>query len=463
MLGEAAVRPTWDQEEEWKVVHRALESIAKRRAALDAEEAKWLREAEALKLWRHFGMVNALDYMERVLGYTPHVAHEKLRVAKALGDLPAIDEALAHGELSYSAVRELSRVATPQTEEEWLDAVEDMNVRQVEELVACHRPGDRPTETPDPRARMHDYRLRVNADTYAELRALRTELEEEHGSRLDDNELAAAIVAIVRERLAPADTGRARAQIALTICEKCKQGWQHGGGLAVPVDAAAVARAECDAQYIGSVAAPTALDSTAPRDAPTADTATAPGDAPTADTATAPSDAPTADTTTAHRESPTPHAATAMRARQDIPPATARFVRHRDHGRCRVPGCRSAHGIDLHHIRHREHGGTHDPENIVSLCSSCHIAHHEGRLSITGTASKLIVRRSHVGPPSGSTRRDALAAPVRLGWKSRAATDAVDRALDDHGDAPLDEVLPAALRQLVAGNTRLLASYSPRA
>ena len=408
MLEEAAVRPTWDREEEWKVVDRALRSIAKRRAALDSEEAKWLREADALKLWRHFGMVNATDYMERVLGYTPHVAAEKLRVAKALGDLPAIDEALAQGELSYSAVRELSRVATPQTEEEWLDAAAEMNVRQVEELVACHRAGDRPTDTRDPRARMHDYSLRVNGDTFAELRALRIELEEEHGSRLDDNQLAATIVAIVRERRAGAETGRARAQVAVTICDKCKQGWQHGGGLAVPVDAAAVARAECDAQYTGSI------------------------------------------------DVPTPE-----RAHQDIPPATARLVRHRDHGRCRVPGCRSAHGIELHHIKHREHGGTHEPDNIVSVCSSCHIAHHDGRLRISGTSSALVVTRSHVGPAASPTHRDAIDALVRLGWKSHAASAAVDRALDEADDAPLDALIPAALRQLVAGEPRLVASFAP--
>ena len=37
---------------DWRAVDTALRSIAKRRAALDAEEARWLRAAEALQIWR---------------------------------------------------------------------------------------------------------------------------------------------------------------------------------------------------------------------------------------------------------------------------------------------------------------------------------------------------------------------------------------------------------------------------
>src|SRR5215831_17342755 len=104
MLSETIVdnhdAPTWAQEkQDWKAVDRALRSIARRRAALDADEARWLREAEALQIWRPLGMVSALDYMERTLGYAPRAAQERLRVARALGGLPALEAALASGEL----------------------------------------------------------------------------------------------------------------------------------------------------------------------------------------------------------------------------------------------------------------------------------------------------------------------------------------------------------------------------
>jgi hypothetical protein len=41
-------------------------------------------------------------------------------VARALGTLPRLAQALARGELSYAKVRALTRVATPETEERLL-------------------------------------------------------------------------------------------------------------------------------------------------------------------------------------------------------------------------------------------------------------------------------------------------------------------------------------------------------
>src|SRR5437868_10614391 len=94
---------------DWRTVDRALRVIRQRRATLDAEEAHWLREAEALQIWRPLGMVSALDYLERILGYAPRTARDRLRVARALGDLPQLTAALTADQLSYSAVRELTR------------------------------------------------------------------------------------------------------------------------------------------------------------------------------------------------------------------------------------------------------------------------------------------------------------------------------------------------------------------
>jgi hypothetical protein len=163
VLLEAAVEveaaPTWAPETkcetgtDWKSVDRALRTIARRRAVLDADEARWLREAEALQIWRPLGMVSAIDYMERVLGYGPRVAQDRLRVARALGTLPQLTAALAHGDLPFSAIRELTRVATPTTEAAWREAATGKNLRQIEELVADHRPGDYPDDPPDPEAR----------------------------------------------------------------------------------------------------------------------------------------------------------------------------------------------------------------------------------------------------------------------------------------------------------------------
>ncbi|MDQ3334217.1 MAG: hypothetical protein M4D80_03580 [Myxococcota bacterium] len=280
-----------DKNDEWKMVDRNQRDIASRRAALDAEEARWLREAERLQIWRELGMVSALDYMERVLGYAPHAALERLRVARSLGALPLLEAALDAGDLCFSAVRELSRVATPGTEAAWLGRALSKNLRQIEELVAGHAQGDLPDDVKNPSLELRPFKLLLAPEVFARVRQTQAALAEEHGGRLDDNALATAFCEAVLSR-ATADgepTGRAKFQILMTVCSRCQQGYQEGSGVQVPVDAAAVERARCDAQYIGS----------------------------------------TSDSTP-------------VRATQDIPPKVVRFVWRRDGGRCQTPGCRSA-------------------------------------------------------------------------------------------------------------------------
>ena len=352
MLREAAVeleagytwafeRPT-ESRFDWQSVDRALRTIARRRALLDAEEAGWLREAEALQIWRPLSMVSAIDYMERVLGYAPRTAQERLRVARALGTLPQLTAALSHGELPFSAVRELTRVATPATEAAWRKAAIGKNLRQIEDLVAEHRPGDNPDDPPDPEVRTRVVRFELSAETFALLRQTRSVLDDEHGTHLSDDQFVAALCGTVRDG-APATepTGRATFQIAVTVCERCGQGWQDGAGAKIAISPAAVERATCDAQHIGRID----------------------GDGP-------------------------------QRAYQDVPPGVARFVWRRDGGRCRVPGCRSARGLEIHHLVHRSDGGSHDALNLILACSSCHQSHHAGTLTITGTAEHIEVRRS---------------------------------------------------------------------
>src|SRR3954466_1988033 len=103
----------------WRALDQKLRGIAKRRAALDAEEAALLREAERIEIWHELGYVSIADYLERVLGYGPKAGQDRLRVARALADLPELTEALSCGELPFTALRELTRVAVPRTEREW--------------------------------------------------------------------------------------------------------------------------------------------------------------------------------------------------------------------------------------------------------------------------------------------------------------------------------------------------------
>ena len=70
-------------------------------------------------------------------------AREKVRVARCLPSLPLISEALASGELSYSKVRALTRVATPDNEAELLSFAHHGTTSHVEHLVRLWRRVDR--------------------------------------------------------------------------------------------------------------------------------------------------------------------------------------------------------------------------------------------------------------------------------------------------------------------------------
>ena len=70
-------------------------------------------------------------------------AREKVRVARCLPSLPRISEALASGELSYSKVRALTRVATPENEAELLTFAHHGTTSHVERLVRAWRRLDR--------------------------------------------------------------------------------------------------------------------------------------------------------------------------------------------------------------------------------------------------------------------------------------------------------------------------------
>jgi hypothetical protein len=187
-------------EAEHEAVHRRLCEYARHRSALDAAEAFDLVRAEQFKIYAFHACATHYEYMERVLGYGPHAARERMRVARALVGLPETTAALARGELSYSAVRELTRVATDETETAWLERAKGLVVNQIERLVAHHQRGDRPDDPPDPNLRPRVVRLELPPEVYALWRQARTVVAEERGSEISDADL---IETLCRAVIAP--------------------------------------------------------------------------------------------------------------------------------------------------------------------------------------------------------------------------------------------------------------------
>jgi len=91
-------------------------------------------------------------------------ARERVRVARALGTLPRLAQALARGELSYAKVRALTRVATPETEERLLAVGRAGTADHVERIVRGWRRVDRKAEAVEAARRHASRALHVYQD-----------------------------------------------------------------------------------------------------------------------------------------------------------------------------------------------------------------------------------------------------------------------------------------------------------
>jgi hypothetical protein len=320
------------REKDWKELHWQLRSLAQQRVALEAKETSLLLEAEESRLYRRLGYSTMIEYMERELHWGTHAANERLRVARELLALPLIADTFERGELCFSAVRELTRVATSENEHEFLAKAQGRTARDVERMVAGLRRGDSPEDDPDPKLIKKKIVLEVSTEVWARYRRTRTEREKAYGQRLDDSEL---LDGLLRDAAAPTagQVTKPAVQVAVTICKSCKKSFTAAGGQQVPIDDATSDWLTCDAELIGDLES---NDLTRPK--------------------------------------------------SHIPDAIRRKVMQRDGFACIVPGCTATRNLDVHHFEHRQHGGNHTVENCGTLCGGHHKQHHFGRLEIMGSS-----------------------------------------------------------------------------
>src|SRR5215510_13368848 len=127
------------------------ERIAEQAAHLDAAMHRLLadlREFDARGGWHVQGARSCAHWLAWRVGWDLVTAREHVRVAGKLAEFPAIDDALRRGEVSYSKVRAMLRVATPANENLLLDHARLLTASQLETLcrkfALVQRHGDEP-------------------------------------------------------------------------------------------------------------------------------------------------------------------------------------------------------------------------------------------------------------------------------------------------------------------------------
>src|SRR5688572_17935244 len=118
--------------------------------AATREFLRALAESDRHRDWAEEGFASCADWLTWRIGVTRNTATEKVRAARALESLPLISEAMGRGEISFSKVRALTRVATPESEAELLTYAKAGSTAALERLVrgwkTMNRTEERKTE-----------------------------------------------------------------------------------------------------------------------------------------------------------------------------------------------------------------------------------------------------------------------------------------------------------------------------
>jgi 5-methylcytosine-specific restriction endonuclease McrA len=342
-------------------VERLGDQIAELAAHLDAATARFLdliREFDARGGW-NTGFRSCSAWLSWRVGLGPGTAREHVRVARALGTLPRLAQALARGELSYAKVRAFTRVATPETEEQLLGFGRASTAEHAERLVRGWRRVDRQAEAREAARQRASRALHMYPDADGTV--------------------------IVRGRLAP-EVGALLVQALTAACEAL---YQRARDAEPEVDPPTMVQQQADAlALLAETALHHGIDSGAPAeryqvvvhvDAPVLADPDHAGQSILQDGARVPAGTSRRLACDASR--------VVMRHDRDgrlvevdartrtIPPALRRALLHRDRG-CRFPGCGLPFGQG-HHIRHWAEGGPTTLSNLTLLCRRHHRAVHE--------------------------------------------------------------------------------------
>jgi hypothetical protein len=348
---------------------------------LNAANHRWLRliaEFDRRQGWSDGYTRSCAHWLQWKCGLDLGAAREKVRVARALEGLPSIDAAMRRGELSYSKVRALTRVASTATEEVLLNVALHGTTHHVESLVRQFRRVQEVEEL-SREARQHaNRRLTYYHDDDGSL-VLKVQLPAETGALViealeaalsdiplpNDCESALHVSAETSFAVAGAQPTAAtrRADALVVLAESFLQ---HGaqalsGGdrhqIVLHVD-------ECTLKH--RAAGRCELE-----DGPAAPIETARRVA---------CDASVVEIVEDERGEPLD----VGRKTRTIPPSLRRALKSRDRG-CVFPGCTHKRYVDGHHIQHWADGGDTKLSNLVSLCRFHHRSVHEGGLRVERT------------------------------------------------------------------------------
>ena len=345
-----------------------------------------IHEFDADGGWQQPGLCSCAHWLNFQCGIGMNAAREKVRVAHALAALPQISHAFERGELSYSKVRAMTRVANESNEDYLLMIARHGTAHHVEKLVRKYRRAKRLQDCEDANANHAERFLDHYYDADGAL-VIKARLPAEQGALI-----VKALEHALDHTDAPDETQSDEAEEAQDA--RAPVGARRADALA---EVAETYLANPDAtsssadryQVIVHVAGEGSplVQSLEPHADEAHDSHIEDGPRVTAETSRRLScDCSRVDVIESGNGEPL----SIGRRSRSIPPAIRRALRLRDGG-CRFPGCTSSRFVDGHHIEHWSEGGETSLNNLVLLCRHHHRLVHEGGYSCERAPDRDIV------------------------------------------------------------------------
>ena len=364
------------------------EAIAETAAIIDVATHRFLtqlREFDRVDGWQRAGALSCAHWLSWRVGMDLGAAREKVRVAKALQGLPLLDEALRKGEVSYSKVRAMTRVATAENEAELLVMARCATGAQLEKICRLKRQVDALTDEREVESR----RYVVERPTEDGMVSIQLRLLPEEAAR------------VMKALAVMGDGNRADGAVALAEAALAGKLGDVGASVRPPVEAVVHVQA---ADLEGRTELGDGISAEVSRRL-------------LCDAGVVPI-----------LEDERGKAIDVGRKTRTIPAALRRALDARDGG-CRFPGCTNRLFTDAHHLEHWLDGGETSLDNTVLLCRRHHRALHEYGFSLERVGEDLVFRdpRGQVVPAQGV--RTGIEVDVKAwveGWRGAPVTAEVN-------------------------------------
>ena len=347
-------RRSLDELEEELVAH------AQRINAAEYAFLELVREFDIRQGWRPYQFNNCAEWLNMKCGIVVGTAREKVRVASALFDLPRISRAFASGELSYSKVRSLSRVATPHNEAQLLEYAQQATAEQVQRRCQQMHNADRAASTRDVNEIHRGRFLRRSVDGSGRM-TISIELTEEAG---------ALVMAALERAMAEADASRD----ASTAEDEASFPARQADALVDMARAYLAGESAKSASPADHYQVVVHVDEAALRAEPVEG---ARSDLPIESVRRLCCDAGVVVVTEDDKGNPLDLG----RKHRVVQPALRRALIARDR-HCCYPGCAHTRWLEAHHVMHWIDGGKTNLDNTLLLCSAHHRRLHEGGFRI---------------------------------------------------------------------------------